>query len=109
MKMHSFPRLLALSLVCLLALVSNSLADTFTGKVSDLDAGNGLLSVTSDVDQSTKTFKVSAETTIVGPDGKPSQLMNLIETTRVKVEADPGPGNIATKITVLPSAEQQVP
>jgi len=109
MKMHSFPRLLALSFVCLLSLVATSLADTFTGKVADLDAGNGLISVTSDVDQSTKTFKVSAETTIVGPDGKPSQLMNLIETTRVSVEADPGPGNVATKITVLPSAAQQVP
>lgn len=109
MKKNFVPRTLSLSLACFLVLAATALAGTFSGKVSDLDAGNGLLTVTSDVDQSTKVFKVTDDTAIIGPDGKPSQLMNLIEKTRVQVEADPGPGNVAVKITVLPDPSQQVP
>ncbi len=109
MKRHSLPRLLFLSLGCFFALVATTLADTFSGKVSDLDAGNALLSVTSKVDESTKVFKITPQTVILGADGKPSQLMNLIERTWVTVEADPGPGNVATKITVMPDSAQQVP
>ncbi len=109
MKTHSLPRLLLVSLGCFLVLATTTFADTFSGKVSDLDAGNGLLTVTSKVDQSTKVFKVSSDTVIIGADGKPSQLMNLIERTHVTVEADPGPGNVATKITVQPDSAEQVP
>ena len=109
MKKPSLPRLITLSLASLFALVATTLADTFGGKVSDLDAGNGLLTVTSNVDESTRVFKVTGDTVIIGPDGKPSQLMNLIETTLVTVEADPGPANIATKITVQSDPAQQVP
>ncbi|MFZ4682864.1 MAG: hypothetical protein ACOYMS_10195 [Terrimicrobiaceae bacterium] len=109
MKTSSLPRLIVLSLATLFALVATTFADTFGGTVSDLDAGNALLTVTSSVDQSTKVFKVTGDTVIIGPDGKPSQLMNLIETTVVTVEADPGPGNVATKITVQPDPAQQVP
>lgn len=109
MKSPAFSRLFALFFFSLFALVATTFADTYSGKVSDLDAGNGLLTVTSEADESTKVFKVSVETSIVGADGKPSQLMNLIENTRVKIEADPGPANVATKITVLPVGDQQVP
>jgi hypothetical protein len=38
----------------------------------------------------------------VTSDGKPSQLLDLIESTRVAVDADPGTGKIAARITVLP-------
>ena len=109
MKTPSFPRLIVLSLASLFALVATTFADTFSGTVSDLDAGNALLTVTSNVDQSTRVFKVSTDTVIIGPDGKPSQLMNLVETTVVTVEADAGPGNVATKITVQPDSAQQMP
>ncbi|MEI6338664.1 MAG: hypothetical protein WCQ57_08805 [Verrucomicrobiota bacterium] len=109
MKTHSLPRLLLVSLGCLLVLVTTTFADTFSGKVSDLDAGNALLTVTSKVAQSTKVFTITPQTVIVGADGKPSQLMNLIERTYVTIEADPGPGNVATKITVLPNSSEQMP
>ena len=109
MKTHSFFRLPALLLTCLLVFVATTFADTFSGKVSDLDAGNGLLTVTSKVAESTKVFKVTPETVIVGSDGKPSQLMNLIERTYVSIEAAPGPGNVAIKITVLPDDNMQIP
>ena len=49
------------------------------GKVSDLDAGNGYLTVTNPANQTTQTFKVISDTVIVTADGKPSQLLNLIE------------------------------
>ena len=109
MKTRSISRLFALFSIGLLGLVATTFADTYTGKVSDLDAADGRLSVTSEVDESTKIFKVSAETVIVDATGKSSQLLDLVESTRVQVEADPGPANIATRITILPDATQQVP
>lgn len=102
-------RLLTLAFACSLALVGAAFAGTFTGVVNDDDPADGQLTVTSEVDESSKEFQVSAETPIIGADGKPSQLMNLITGTRVKIEVDPGPANVATKITVLPDAKQQVP
>ena len=56
------------------------------GEVSDLDAGNGYLTVTNPANQTTQTFKVISETVIVTADGKPSQLLNLIEGTLVAVD-----------------------
>lgn len=109
MKTTSISRLLTLALVCSFALVATAFADVYTGKVSDDDPADGILTVTSEVAESTKEFKVSAETPIVGADGKPSQLMNLISGTRVKIEVDPGPANVAKKITVLPGSSLQVP
>ncbi|HRJ71367.1 MAG TPA: hypothetical protein PLS03_04045 [Terrimicrobiaceae bacterium] len=109
MKTRPVSRLFALFSIGLLSMAATLFADTYTGKVSDLDAADGRLTVTSEVDESSKEFKVSTDTVIVDADGKPSQLLNLVETTRVQVEADPGPANIATKITVLPDAGQQVP
>jgi hypothetical protein len=109
MKTHSPSRFLRLGVLCFLTFVATAFAGTFSGHVSDLDAGNGRLTVTSDADQTSKEFRVNAETVIVGLDGKPSQLMNLIEKTRVEVQADPGVGDLATKITVLADTNQQVP
>ncbi|MFZ0709216.1 MAG: hypothetical protein WAM53_04180 [Terrimicrobiaceae bacterium] len=106
MKMRSFPRLLVLCFGCLFALSVNSHAGTFSGKVSDLDAGNGYLTVTNAADQTTQTFKVISDTVIVTAEGKPSQLLNLIEGTLVAVDADPGDGKLAAKITVLPDAQE---
>jgi hypothetical protein len=105
MKMRSSPRFFILGFGCFFAFLLNSNAGTFGGKVSDLDAGNGYLTVTSSADQTTKTFKVVSDTAIVAADGKPSQLLNLIEGTLVAVDADPGDGNLAAKITVLPDAQ----
>jgi hypothetical protein len=69
-------------------------------------AGNGYLSVTNPANQTTQTFKVLSETVIVNVDGKPSQLLNLIEGTLVAVVVDPGDGKLAAKITVLPDAQE---
>lgn len=101
-------RRLMLSCLCLIGLTAAAVAGTFTGKVSDLDAGNGYLSVTSKADQDTKTFKVTVDTQIVNADGSASQLLSLVETTRVKVEYIDGQGNVATKITVLPDETTQL-
>jgi hypothetical protein len=106
MKTRPFPRLLVLSLGCFLAFSVNTHADTFRGEVSDLDAGNGYLTVTNPANETTKTFKVTSETAIATSDGKPSQLLNLIEGTLVVVDADPGDGKVAAKITVLPAAQE---
>jgi hypothetical protein len=91
---------------CFLSIAASGLAGTFSGKVSDLDAGNGYLTVTSRADQTTQTFRVISETVIVNSAGQPSQLLNLIEGTLVAVDPDPGDGELAAKITVLPSAEE---
>jgi|GEM_PF-1653541 len=109
MKTSPVSRFLALASVASFALVATTFADVYTGKVNDDDPADGILTVTSEVDESTKEFHVSAETLILGADGKPSQLMNLITGTRVTLEVDPGPANVAKKITVLPDASQQVP
>lgn len=109
MKTSPVARTLALALISSFALVATTLADTYIGQVNDDDPADGQLTVTSEVDESTKDFQVSAETPIVGVDGKASQLMNLITGTRVKIEVDPGPANVAKKIIVLPDASQQVP
>lgn len=109
MKTH--PTLIAplLAFGCFFAFVLSAFAGTFTGNVSDLDAGNGYLTVTSDASQTTQTFKVTSETTIVGADGKPSQLLDLIEGTPVTVDVYPGDGKLAAKITVLPNPSQEPP
>ena len=83
MKMRPYHRLLAFCFGCCFAFSINSFAGTFSGKVSDLDAGNGYLTVTNPANQTTQTFKVVSETVIVTADGKPSQLLNLIEGTLV--------------------------
>jgi hypothetical protein len=106
MKMHPYHRLLAFCLGCLFAFSINSFAGTFSGKVSDLDAGNGYLTVTNPANQTTQTFKVISETVIVTADGKPSQLLSLIEGTLVAVDVDPGGGKLAAKITVLPDVQE---
>jgi hypothetical protein len=49
---------------------------------------------------------VLSQTVIVNADGKPSQLLNLIEGTLVAVDVDPGDGKLAAKITVLPDAQE---
>ena len=77
-----------------------------SGQVSDLDAGNGYLTVTSPAKQETQTFKVVSETLISDADGKPSQLLNLVEGTLVSIETAPGDGELAVKIAVLPSVEE---
>jgi hypothetical protein len=84
-------------------------AGTFNGKVSDLDAGNGYLAVTSLANQTTQTFKVTSQTAIVNADGKPGQLLDLIEGTPVAVDVDPGDGKLAAKIAVLPNPSQEPP
>lgn len=109
MKISPVSRLLAIAFISSFALVATTFADVYTGKVNDDDPADGMLTVTSEVDESTKDFQVSAGTPIVGADGKASQLMNLITGTRVTIEVDPGPANVAKKITVLPDASQQVP
>ena len=109
MKMRSLPRLLALCFGCLFAFSFDSHAGSYSGKVSDLDAGNGYLTVTNPANQTTQTFKVLSQTVIVTADGKPSQLLNLIEGTAVTVDADPGAGRLATKITVMPDVSQEPP
>ena len=106
MKMRPYHRLLAFCFGCFFAFSINSLAGTYTGEVSDLDAGNGYLTVTNPVNQTTQTFKVISETVIVTADGKPSQLLNLIEGTLVAVVVDPGDGKLAAKITVLPDVQE---
>jgi hypothetical protein len=105
MKTRPSPQLLVLYFGCFLAFSINTYADTFRGEVSDLDAGNGYLTVTNPAKEMTKTFKVMSETAIATSDGKPSQLLNLIEGTLVVVDADPGDGKVAVKITVLPAAQ----
>ncbi|HET7238196.1 MAG TPA: hypothetical protein VFI76_04175, partial [Terrimicrobiaceae bacterium] len=67
------------------------------------------LTVTSEANQTTQTFKVTSKTAIVGADGKAAQLLDLIEGTLVAVEADPGDGNLAAKITVVPNLSQEPP
>ncbi|MGA7392823.1 MAG: hypothetical protein WBV90_14510 [Terrimicrobiaceae bacterium] len=109
MKVYSPCRLLTLCFGCFFAFSINSIAGTFSGTVSDLDAGNGYLTVTNPAGQTTQTFKVTSETVIVTADGKSSQLLNLIEGTVVTVDADPGAGRLATKITVLPDVSQEPP
>lgn len=109
MKISPVSCLLTVALISSFALVATTFADVYTGKVNDDDPADGILTVTSEVDESTKEFQVSAETSIVGADGKPSQLMNLISGTRVTIDVDAGPANVAKKITVLPDASQQVP
>jgi hypothetical protein len=91
------------------ALVPDARAGTFTGNVSDLDAGNGYLTVTSAASQTTQSFKVTSETVIVNADGKASQLLDLIEGTLVAVDVDPGDGKLAAKVTVLPNPSQEPP
>jgi LysM repeat protein len=98
-----------LRLGCFFFVVFGAFAGTFNGKVSDLDAGNGYLTVTSDASQTTQTFKVTSQTAIVSVDGKSGQLLDLIEGTLVVVEADPGDGKLAAKITVLPNPSQEPP
>lgn len=106
MKMRSFPRLLCLCFGCLFAFAIDGHAGSFSGAVSDLDAGNGYLTVTNPANQTTQTFKVLSETAIVTAEGKPSQLLSLIEGTLVSVDVDPGDGKVAAKITVLPDAQE---
>jgi hypothetical protein len=106
MKMHPYHRLLPFCFGCFFAFSINSFAGTFRGEVSDLDAGNGYLTVTNPANQTTQTFKVISETVIVTADGKPSQLLNLIEGTLVAVDVDPGDGKLAAKITVLPDVQE---
>ena len=106
MKIRSFPRLLALCFGCVFAFSISSHAGTFSGKVSDLDAGNGYMTVTNPADQTTQTFKVVSQTVIVTADGKPSQLLNLIEGTFVGVVVNPGDGKVAAKITVMPDVQE---
>jgi len=106
MKMRPYHRLLAFCFGCFFAFSINSFAGTFSGEVSDLDAGNGYLTVTNPANQTTQTFKVISETVIVTADGKPSQLLNLIEGTLVAVDVDPGDGKLAAKITVLPDVQE---
>jgi hypothetical protein len=108
-KTHSTLVVSLLRLGCFFFIVFGALAGTFNGKVSDLDAGNGFLTVTSDASQTTQTFKVTSQTAIVGADGKSGQLLDLIEGTLVAVEADPGVGKLAAKITVLPNPSQEPP
>ena len=109
MKMRPPFRLLALCFGCFYAFSINSIAGTFSGNVSDLDAGDGYLTVTNPANQTTQTFKVTSETVIVTADGKPSQLLNLIEGTVVRVDADPGDGRLAARITALPDVSQEPP
>ena len=102
-------RVLRLPVLCfgyLLAFSLSSYAGSFRGKVSDLDAGNGYLTVTNPAKQETQTFKVVSETLISDADGKPSQLLNLVEGTLVSIETAPGDGKLAVKIAVLPSLEE---
>jgi hypothetical protein len=106
MKMRPYHRLLAFCFGCFFAFSINSLAGTYTGEVSDLDAGNGYLTVTNRTNQTTQTFKVISETVIVTEDGKPGELLNLIEGTLVAVVVDPGDGKLAAKITVLPDVQE---
>ncbi|HEY5811647.1 MAG TPA: hypothetical protein VIT23_03220 [Terrimicrobiaceae bacterium] len=105
-------RALHLLLLCLgfsFALVLSAVAATFNGEVSDLDAGNGYLSVTNKAAESTQTFKVTSETVILGADGKPSQLLNLIEGTAVAIDVEPGAGKVAAKIVVLSTLSKEPP
>ncbi|MGA7212716.1 MAG: hypothetical protein WCE49_16255 [Terrimicrobiaceae bacterium] len=106
MTTRSFPQFFVFCFGCLFAFMVSSHAGSFNGKVSDLDAGNGYLTVTNAADQTTQTFKVISDTVIVTAEGKPSQLLNLIEGTLVAVDADPGDGKLAAKITVLPDAQE---
>ena len=106
MKLRPVHRIPLLLFGCFLSIAVNGLAGTFGGKVSDLDAGNGYLTVTSRADQTTQTFRVIAETVIVSSGGQPVQLLDLIEGTLVAVDPDPGDGKLAAKITVLPSAQE---
>ena len=109
MKIRPSHPLVTFFLGCLLVLCLSAYAGTYSGKVSDLDAGNGYLTVTNPDNQTTQTFKVTSETIILTSDGKPSQLLDLIEGTRVAVDADPGTGKIAAKITVLADASAEPP
>ncbi|HEY5704215.1 MAG TPA: hypothetical protein VIS96_01430 [Terrimicrobiaceae bacterium] len=104
--MHSFPQVVAFCFGCFFAFSTSSHAGTFSGEVSDLDAGNGYLTVTDPAHETTQTFKVISETVIVTAGGKPSQLLDLVEGTRVAVDADPGDGKLAAKITVLPDVQE---
>ena len=94
-----------LQLAFLFAFALAAFAGTFTGNESDLDAGNGYLTVTSAANQTTQTFKVTSQTAIVNADGKRGQLLDLIEGTSVAVDGDPGDG----KLAVLPNPSQEPP
>jgi Domain of unknown function (DUF5666) len=109
MKVRLASRLLVLCFGYLLVFSVGAYAGTYSGTVSDLDAADGYLTVTNPANQTTQTFKVTPETVIVTADGKPSQLLNLIEGTRVAVDADPGSGKLAAKITVLPDVSEEPP
>jgi hypothetical protein len=109
MKMRPSHPFVTFFLGCFWVLCLSTYAGTYSGTVSDLDAGNGYLTVTNPDHQTTQTFKVTSETIIVTSDGKPSQLLDLIEGTRVAVDADPGTGEIAEKITVLPDVSAEPP
>jgi hypothetical protein len=98
-----------LPLGCFFAFVLGVFTGTFTDNVSDLDAGNGYLTVTSDAKQTTQTFKLTSERAIVSADGKPGQLLDLIKGISVVVDADPGDGKLAAKITVLPNPSHEPP
>ena len=50
----------------------NTYADTFSGKASDLDAGNDNLTALDPARESTKTFKVRSETAIATSDVAPN-------------------------------------
>ena len=94
---------------CCFAFILSAQAGTFTGKVSDLDAGDGYVTVTSQAKETTQTFKVISDTVILGADGKPGQLLNLIEGTAVVVDVAPGDGKVAAKITMLPDQSKEPP
>lgn len=98
-----------LQLAFILAFALGAFAGTFTGNESDLDAGNGYLTVTSAANQTTQTFRVTSQTAIVNADGKPGQLLDFIEGTSVAVDVDPGDGKLAAKIAVLPNPSQEPP
>ena len=51
MKMRSLPRLLALCFGCLFAFSFDSHAGSYSGKVSDLDAGNGYRESGEEIDE----------------------------------------------------------
>jgi len=98
-----------LQLVFFFAFALAAFAGTFTGNASDLEAGNGCLTVASAANQTTQTFKVTSQAAIVNADGKPGQLLDLIEGTSVAVDGDPGDGKLVAKIAVLPNPSQEPP
>jgi hypothetical protein len=91
------------------ALIVTASAGTFTAKVFDLDAGNGYLTVTSPANQTTQTFKITSGTVILNANGKPGQLLSLIEGTPAAGDVEPGNGKLAGKIAVLPNFSEEPP